>query len=61
MSLLNFPEVVLIKLERDFALLIHGSFGKTVYLFVNKESHGRVFFHVIGVANNGYWCDSAVG
>ena len=60
MSLVSFAEVVLIKLERDFALLIHGLFGKAVYLFVNRESPARVV-HVIGVVNNGLWCGSAVG
>lgn len=60
MSLVSFPEVVLTKLERDFALLMHGLFGKAVYLFVNRKSPGRVFC-VIGVVNNGLWCGSAVG
>ena len=36
MSLVSFPEVVLIKLERAFALLTHGLFGKVVDLFVNR-------------------------
>ncbi len=60
MSLVSFPEVVLIKLERDFALLIHGLFGKVVDLFVNRESPGRVV-HVIGVVNNALWCGYVVG
>ena len=60
MSLLSFPEVVFIKPERNFAQLIHGSFGKVVYLFVNKECPGRVF-HVIRVANNGIWRGFVVG
>ena len=36
MSLVSFLEVVLIKLEGDFALLTHGLFGKVADLFVNR-------------------------